>query len=201
MDFLQYIQWRPGIGDPSFMGWFTVFSYHITAIICALVAINTQRIFSNSRAKNQNIFWWALAVTLFLLGINKQLDLQSLLIDIGRAILISQGWYEQRRTYKLFIALVMAFTGCVFMIFIGYTLRRTLRENWLVIIGTIFLLTFILVRAAPFPYFDKVLNWRPAGIRMNWILELAGIFSIGIAAVHKIYQGYFIKTSHESIES
>ena len=35
--------WAPGIGDPSFMGWFTVFSYYCTALLgysdCALIGL------------------------------------------------------------------------------------------------------------------------------------------------------------------
>ena len=37
MDFLNELRWRPEIGDPSFMGWFTVVAYGIVALLAARV--------------------------------------------------------------------------------------------------------------------------------------------------------------------
>lgn len=76
MGFLEYLmgEWRPGIGDPTFMGWFTVFSY----FMCAAVALSVCTL---NRAQDRRFarFWLVIGVVMVLLGINKQLDLQSLL--------------------------------------------------------------------------------------------------------------------------
>ena len=53
------------------------------------------------------VFWLTLALLLLFLGINKQLDLQTLLNDIGRRKARAEGWYGNRRYYQtMFIAAV-----------------------------------------------------------------------------------------------
>jgi len=183
------MKWKPGIGDPTFMGWFTVAAYMMTALLSAFVALHSYRLFSVADFQKQRLLWWVLAILFLLLGINKQLDLQSLFTDIGRAISIRQGWYSERRTFQFWFILVLAFTSLVCLFSVGWFIRKSLKENGLVLFGLTFLLTFILVRGASFHHFDKVLNWRPMGVRVNWILELTGIFCIGIAAICKIYSG------------
>ena len=45
---------------------------------------------------------------LIVLGINKQLDFQTLLTEIGRKIAHAQGWYEQRQEVQvIFVSLLM----------------------------------------------------------------------------------------------
>jgi hypothetical protein len=183
------MKWKPGIGDPGFMGWFTVAAYMIAGLLSAFVALHSYRLFGVPDFQKQKRLWAMLAILLFFLGINKQLDLQSLFTDIGRAISVSQGWYGERRTYQFWFVLALTFAGFVSLFLVGWFIRRSLKQNGLVLFGLTFLLTFILVRAASFHHFDEVLHWRPMGIRMNWILELTGIFCIGIAAISKIHKG------------
>jgi hypothetical protein len=45
---------------------------------------------------------------LFLLGVNKQLDLQTLLGDVGRSVSTAQGWYDKRRAVQAVFVLVFA---------------------------------------------------------------------------------------------
>ena len=37
MNFLKEIRWEPTIGDPTFMGWFTVAAYAVAALLAARV--------------------------------------------------------------------------------------------------------------------------------------------------------------------
>jgi hypothetical protein len=86
MDFLNELRWRPEIGDPSFMGWFTVVAYGIVALLAARV-----------RLKGKDRIWLAVTLGMAALCVNKQLDLQSLFTHIGRVASHHLGWYEQRR--------------------------------------------------------------------------------------------------------
>ena len=70
---------------------------------------------------------------------------------------------------------------------------KILRENWLALVGLVFLITFIMIRAVSFHHFDQVIKLSLAGIRMNWILELSGIFCILISASMNILK----KKDHE----
>ena len=47
------------------------------------------------------------------LGINKQLDLQSLLIQIARARAIDGGWYDNRRRYQMEFIVVVTLLGLI----------------------------------------------------------------------------------------
>lgn len=172
MNFVNDLHWRPTIGDPTFMGWFTVFAYAVGAILAARVwFVTRERI------------WLAVALGMAALCVNKQLDLQSLFTDIGRVAAYHEGWYEQRREFqKWFVvaAIVGAalFSGLFIWRFNGFWLRHKLLTA-----GVLFLLTFIIVRAISFHHVDLLLKVKLAGVKMNWALELGGIFLVSLAAV------------------
>ena len=191
MEFLDYMRWKPEIGDPTFMGWFTVFSYFFTAIISGWYARQLRIKFNPEDIHYHRLFWWLITFILIALGINKQLDLQSLFTDIGRAISKSQGWYDQRRNVQFWFVVLLGIIGLGFMIFAVKLVTKILRESWLALVGLIFLMTFIFIRAVSFHHFDEVINFRLVGIRMNWVLELSGIFCILISAIRN-----FIKIKH-----
>ena len=117
-----------------------------------------------------------------LLCVNKQLDLQSLVTDIGRTLSRQQGWYEQRREIqRLFVVVVLA--GSV--AFSCWSLWR-FQEFWkghkLLAGGMLFLLTFIAVRAISFHHVDRIISTPVLGVRMNWVFELTGILLVSLAA-------------------
>ena len=165
--------WTPGIGDPTPLGWATVIAYFVAALLAVLAA---------RRPRPDRRFWSAVALLLIALGINKQLDLQSLLTTVGRNLAHAQHWYDQRRTYQmLFIALFIAL--CLVIVLLLW--RRTRRASEPVraaMIGVVVLLGFIAVRAASFDHFDTLLMDRIGGWRLNWLLELGGIALIGLPA-------------------
>jgi hypothetical protein len=182
------LSWRPTIGDPSFMGWFTVVAYGFGVALAVLAS-------SRSAASNDKIHrrekwvWLGVAGVMAILCVNKQLDLQSLLTDIGRVLSRQQGWYEQRRGFqRLFVVGVLAASvgfGC-------WSIWR-FREFWnshkLLAGGMLFLLTFIAVRAISFHHFDVVISTRVLGVRMNWVFELTGIFLVSLAAARRAIGG------------
>ena len=165
--------WTPGIGDPTPLGWATVIAYGVAALLAVLAA---------RQSRPDRRFWSAVALLLIALGINKQLDLQSLLTTVARNLAHAQHWYDQRRTYQaLFIASLIAL--CLITILILW--RRTRRASGPVraaLVGVVVLLGFIAVRAASFDHFDTLLMDRIGGWRLNWLLELGGIALIGLPA-------------------
>ena len=60
--------------------------------------------------------------------------------------------------------------------------RRAWRTAGLALIGTGFLITFVIIRAASFHHFDEFIGFVVGGVRMNWVLELGGIACVAIAA-------------------
>ena len=174
-------RWEPGIGDPTFLGWFTAFAYLLGALLCRRAARRVRG--THSGAVRTRLAWTFLALLMLALGINKQLDLQSLLTYIGKEMALQQGWYDDRGpVQKLFIAGVVsvaAITGAATAVW----LRRELRDLWLAILGAAFIVAFVLVRASSFHHVDIFLSTGPGGVRMNWILELSGIFCVALGAM------------------
>jgi hypothetical protein len=181
LDFISEIDWRPTIGDPSFMGWFTVAAYGIGAVLAGLAGWKKVR--SDSKIHGpEKWLWVAVAASMAFLCANKQLDLQSLLTEIGRVIFRHEGWYERRREFQaLFVAGVII--GAVF--FAGWFIWRFpafWTNHKLLTGGMLFLLTFIVVRAISFHHFDVFSRSEVLGVRMNWLFELTGIFLVSLAA-------------------
>lgn len=179
------INWEPGIGDPTQIGWFTVFAYFVAAILCfrAAITANAKSIDIRTAANLEQYFWFAAAILLILLGINKQLDLQSLFTEVARVIAKLQGWYDNRRSYQLlFIEGLGIFTLAV-GVGILWLLRRT--DVWvkIALFGFCCLGAFIVVRAASFHHVDQFLGEEILGWRWNWILELSGIGVIAMACL------------------
>jgi hypothetical protein len=58
-------------------------------------------------------------------------------------------------------------------------LRPLSASRALALSGLIFLLSFVLIRAASFHHVDVLINQTALGLRWNWILELSGIGLVG----------------------
>jgi hypothetical protein len=179
--------WSPGIGDPGIIGWITVLAYFVSAKMAYAAGERyRRRSLSDDTRFHQSIrasrFWTIIVIVLVALGINKQLDLQSLFTAIVRYTAKEQGWYAERRgPQRLFIVgiSVTALTIVGFMIFSLHGLDRWVK---LAAAGAIMLLTFIVVRAASFHHVDMVLGRVLGGVRINHLLELGGISIIAAAA-------------------
>ena len=173
--------WRPEIGDPTFMGWFTTGSYFFCAITAFFVAFL-------ARKEDRRVFflWGAIAVLMTFLGINKQLDLQSLLTEMGRQVARAQGWMDHRRIVQFWFIVIFGTSALAMFIWFAMTMRDVFRRFRLAFLGLFFLLGFIIIRAASFHHFDEVLHWNISGARMNWVLELSGIFLIVFAGLKEM---------------
>jgi uncharacterized membrane protein YhaH (DUF805 family) len=167
--------WSPRIGDPSSIGWFTVGAYFAAAVLAFLV-------FKGQNGR-QRVFWFMLCVVLIALSINKQLDLQTAVAAAGRCLALAQGWYDDRQTVQLVFIVCVAAAGIVFSGFFIVTMRHDLTQNWLALIGLVFLCTFIVVRAVSFHHFDLFLSSEITHVKMNWVMELSGIAMIAINAL------------------
>jgi len=182
--------WSPRIGDPSFMGWFTVASYFACAVLALMLGLSRRR-----ADRRTFLFWVTIGLLMILLGINKQLDLQSLFTEMGRQIFRAAGWMDNRRIVQFsFIVGFGAAALAAFLLFVRIN-RDLFRRFKLAFIGLFFLLCFIVIRAAGFHHFDVMLGFRLFGARMNWVLELTGIYLIIIAVFKPLFRKGFDETS------
>jgi hypothetical protein len=181
MDFIQHIRWRPGIGDPTVMGFLTVGAYGLAALTALAAARKARR--SPETTRGSRGLWLAVAALMAFLCVNKQLDLQSLLTDIGRLIAWDQGWYQNRREFQKWFSLGVVAVSLLITGYLIFRFRDFWRRHFLLGSGLTFLLTFIVVRAISFHHFEVFLVYRVAGVKMNWFLELSGIALVWLAAI------------------
>ncbi|MEO0719835.1 MAG: hypothetical protein AAFZ06_13295, partial [Pseudomonadota bacterium] len=78
------------------MGWVTVGGYFAAAAIALAVVLSADRFPEASRRREQ-LFWIGVVLFMIILGINKQLDLQSFFTATGRCVSKLGGWYEDRQ--------------------------------------------------------------------------------------------------------
>lgn len=182
-------RWAPGIGDPSVMGWVTVVAYFAAAYF-ASAAARTSRYGARclagvapQEAANQRQLTklWVLAtVVMVVLGINKQLDLQTWFTETMRDAALAQGWYEQRRDYQAAFIGAIALTGALGTLALAYQLRRVVRRVAGAVLGLGVIVSFVVVRAASFHHVDVLLG--TGSVRLNWVFELTGIALVGWSA-------------------
>ena len=180
--------WQPGIGDPTFMGWFTVVAYFITALLCLISALPHRLVLPLQRVSQIRWLWGFFAILLLLLGINKQLDLQSLVTVVGKELALSQGWYQQRRMVQTQFILGIVIAALLLVSVIGRAIYAERQSYRLALLGLMFLSCFIVIRASSFHHIDALIGWQVVGLRMNWILEIGGIACIAIAAIRTIFK-------------
>ncbi len=176
------MNWKPGIGDPTFIGWFAVFAYFSTAALCAYVASRLDGRVSASQRKA----WWILALVLVVLGINKQLDLQGLLMELGRSFAYRHGIYEKRRVIQMIFLFLLAVVSLAAVFFWFWMNRHNWREQGYMLAGSVFLVTFVLVRAASFHHFQDFLAFPLGGVRLHRIIELFAIAWLGASAMKRL---------------
>jgi hypothetical protein len=174
-------RWRPGIGDPTVIGWVTVAAYLVAALGSFRAAWREPRT-DDKRPNRPATFWLVLCGLMVALGINKQLDLQTLVTQIGRDVIRSWGLYQQRRELQAGFILAVALLCAAAVAAFFWSARRTLRHRWLALVGTVFILGFVVVRAASFHHIDAFLAARIGGMKWNWVLELGGITAVAVAA-------------------
>jgi hypothetical protein len=198
--------WSPTIGDPSIMGWLTVVAYFVTAWLClrafraekrgparpllatiaALFRVMRKHWPSPPAPARRAALWLVLFVILFALGINKQLDLQTLFTEIGRSFAKSGGWYEERRFVQGLFVVAMACVGALGLAIFWWLTRGQLRDFRVTLAGLAFLVCFVLIRAASFHKFDEIIGFELLGVRVNWVLELGGIGIIAGGVIRRL---------------
>lgn len=178
-------RWAPGIGDPSVFGWLTVAAYIVCGLLCFAAARHRQygSVRRHQIDQNPAAFWICLGFLLLALGVNKQLDLQSLFTQTGRDLAIAQGWYGERATVQLYFITGLAGLGVVLSLVAYLRLRHAIWAVRLGLLGFIFLFGFVVIRAASFHQVDRLIGLDIAGARINVIFELGSILIIACAAI------------------
>jgi hypothetical protein len=180
-ELLQQFRWRPEIGDSSLLGWITTAAYALAAITACAAARRAAR--APGLAGGSRLIWLLVTALMLFLGLNKQLDLQSLLTDIGRILSWKLGFHEQRREFqKWFVIGVLAASSLGALAAVIWC-RGFWRSHFLLISGLSLLLVFIVLRAVSIHHLDALIGWSFENVGRNELLELVGVILIWLAAL------------------
>lgn len=178
-----FAQWSPGLGDNNWVGWLTVAVYLAAALAAAAAARAMPE--PDPRTRRERIFWWGGAGLMLALGINKQLDLQSLLTVIARCHAQLSGWYDTRRIVQEVFVYLIAAGGVAALGMLALLLRGILLRVWPAFLGLGFVFLFVAIRAASLHNVDVLLGSTIAGIKVNWLLELPGPTLVALVALRR----------------
>ena len=174
------ITWRPGINDPDVPGWLCTIAYFLTAFLCAWAGWARQK--GEEKSHNFAVIWRWLAVCLILLGINKQLDLQTFLIQAGRDAAVTEGWYQKRRRVEAWFTVFFAFALVMMTVFLFWKGGAFIRKNNGAFAGVMVLLVFLIVRAGTIDHVAEHFNVEAQDHKWGWVMELIGCGCISVSA-------------------
>jgi len=175
------------------IGWLIVTAYFVAALLAIKMSLLTSLI-SLEDSIQQKRFWLVIAFIMFLLGFNKQLDILQLLTVSGRDYALREGWYKYRRTLQIMVMTSIAIFISITTACLIYQAKSIWKKNWLTITALLFLLLFVSFRSISFHYMDSLINTTVAGLRINGVLELSGIFCISYSCLiftRKVKKGAF----------
>jgi len=170
--------WRFQLDNPTFLGWTVVAVYELAAIACVRAALRFKK------AGTAGI-WWLLAAGTCFLGVNKQLNLQTLLIVIGRNLASKGGWYNHRRAVQLIFSVIFAVGIGAVLCRLASQNRGFFKQNCFAFWGVVVLGLFVALRAATINHVDEFLKINLKDEDWAWLLEIAGSVLIGLGAVRQ----------------
>lgn len=168
--------WSSLGGDPGLLGWGTAIAY-FAAALAACGAARSGKAHGGRVPRRKRILWLVLAVMLTCLGVNKQLDLQSLLTDTLRRLAQEGGWYDRRRQAQTVFVSVVASGAVAISFAAAIYVQKMHRLERLGILGMTLLLGFVALRTAIFHHAALQVDAHVAPL-----IELVGIGLIGSAA-------------------
>jgi hypothetical protein len=174
--------WRSQMGDPDALGWATTAAYLVAAVLCARTALAARGAPPEAPPGDRPGPWWLLSVGLLLLGLNKQLDLQILVRELGIWFIALLGMEAQRRWFgRAFVVLMAVFLLRV----MGAAVRQMrghTRGHRLLLTGMALLACFAVMRAGTYIPGLKQVNMR-FGQSLHLVFEFGGILLVGSSAV------------------
>jgi hypothetical protein len=183
-------RWHVAVGDPTFAGWLVCGLYAACAVMCWRAHRSSRYghlVLARSAPREAqlqlrlSISWLGASVVMALLALNKQLDLQTWVIQTGRDLAHEQGWYAHRHEAQAAFFWAFAAGGTTLAGAAAWWLAPVARRLRLPAGGFIVLALFVLIRAAEFVHVG--LHSSAVIDRWGWLLEVVGAALIGWGAL------------------
>jgi uncharacterized membrane protein len=140
-----------------------------------------QSSFPTNSDHRQALPWFLFAAALLLLGLNKQLDLQTLFLQTGREIALASGWYGERRCLRTVFVLALGVAVLVLSLTFIWKQRCFFRQHPLTLSGSGLLVFYVLLRAAAIDHVDEAAGLSFDHRRLLAGMELSGILCLAVA--------------------
>ena len=124
-------------------------------------------------------FWIGVTLGLVILGVARVFDLQRVTTDAIRRAAQSEGWYAGRRPVQALLVLLTIGAIAVAAVAIRRLLRPVVARLRWALVGLAVVATCVAVREISFHYTDVMLSGGP---HAGWLLELAGVACVAVAA-------------------
>ncbi len=172
--------WQPHWDNPDWRGWTVVTAYVAAAAFCARPALARRA--AGTEEGRYCVIWRVLAAGLLFLGVNKQLDLQTLAIDLARQAALAGGWIGARRQAQLAFCAVLALAAAAAFWFVLARFRVFFDRNRWVLAGVTVLLIFVMIRTASVNHVFERIGVKYDDKKWTWILEVGGSGCLALAA-------------------
>jgi len=156
--------WHFGANDNTPGGWIVFALYAVASFLCWLEVGRQISRRTSERAPGSlpPLFWVSLAGGVTLLGINKQPDFQTLLIEFARTLAENNGFYPYHRLVHA-VFFVAAATGVLSLIAVLYRFwQRGGRPERNILLATAIFPAFILLRIADINHIGE-----PLGVNLH----------------------------------
>jgi hypothetical protein len=176
--------WAPAFGDHDLYGYVMTVVHLVAAGLAVKVAIQGPFLSDARRAER---WLWAIGATgLVALAINKQLDLQSMILAAARCVARGQGWYENRRAYQTEVILGMTIAAAVIVPVVLLLLRKAFVGNLAFVLSMSALVAFVLLRAISFHHLDVVFGTDVLSFRLHRLIEVTALTVVILVAVVRL---------------
>jgi hypothetical protein len=179
------VDWRPAVGDPTVLGWFTAVLCAVAGALCWFAA-GTAGVRGTPRVRT---VWRVVGAALLALAVNKQLDLQELVREAGRELVRAAGWDAHRRGLQAGFWCVAAACATAVAAFVVHGLRGVVRQHATLLAGVVVTLAFVLVRSAGIEHVGERTEARIEASGLLRAAENAGPALIGAAAAARLRKG------------
>jgi len=181
--------WQAKIGDPSLVGWFTVVSYYLCA---ALSLVYVWKVRPGSDGKDlppDRRFRIFMAAGVFFLGLSKHFNLPGAFTEMGRIVANRIDGYDSRRWPQ---ALLLVVVGIGVSLLIRWSVRhKSFSGIWQrrapELICLVYLFGLFVLRAVSLHHVGAFLGIEVFGVRLNWIVELSGIYALMVILLMRVF--------------
>lgn len=145
------LAWQLQPNDPSIVAWLVTGGY----LVAAGLGFHLSRRSLRSGCKEEGRCWLFLTLVAAALGINKELDLQTLLIELVRETLRPMGWHDLHRAVQRGLA---ALAMVVMAVFAWRWVRangRFFRLRPLVAVGMVLVGAYVLLRVGSINHLES----------------------------------------------